>query len=47
MNGYLRSDGMLCNIINVHALCELQDKRVLWDAIKIIVEQNAGVCVCV
>ncbi|KAL8479964.1 hypothetical protein ACS0TY_026780 [Phlomoides rotata] len=46
-NGFWRGDGALCCIINVYAPCILSKKIVLWDEIKLVVEQFGDICVCV
>ncbi|XP_057774901.1 uncharacterized protein LOC130993882 [Salvia miltiorrhiza] len=47
VNGRYKKDGLLCCIINVYAPTESKEKRILWDAIGSIVEQNADRSVCI
>lgn len=47
VNGFLKRDGTQCCIVNVYAPCAKQDKVELWDAFKILIDQNSDVCVCV
>ncbi|KAL8473622.1 hypothetical protein ACS0TY_030457 [Phlomoides rotata] len=47
VNGIWREDNAKVMIINVYAPCTVMEKEQLWDAIKIVLEQNEEVRTCV
>lgn len=47
VNGFLKSDGTLCCILDVYAPCQMSEKKLLWEVISGVIEQSVGYCVCV
>lgn len=47
VNGFWRRDGTRVCIINVYASCAAHERIDLWDSLRMVVEQNVGICICV
>ncbi|KAL8554575.1 hypothetical protein ACS0TY_002678 [Phlomoides rotata] len=47
VNGFWRNDGSRCCLLNIYAPCNLADKLVLWDNIRLVVDQFDDACICV